>query len=87
MLREMLQLTSVDEQNFDTKIGISNTHEENLIGVTELEVVVPKIADKGLDLFLQSSFLKSGDECLHILEILVSTLHMQKNLLTASCDT
>lgn len=48
------RLTSVNEKDFDSKICIANAHDENVIGIVKLQVIVPQVTYQRLDLFCES---------------------------------
>jgi hypothetical protein len=53
------RLTSVYEKNFDSKICIANAHDENVIGIVKLQVIVPQVTHQCLDLFRESLLFKA----------------------------
>lgn len=66
--------TSVNEQELHPEVGITHTHEEDVIHVVELEVVVPDVAHELLDLSLLRPLVHLGSKCLRILYVGVSTI-------------
>ena len=63
-------LTSLDQEDLDSKIGVSDTHDEDVISFVKLHVIIPQVANKSLYLFCQSLLLKIGNMRIGILFVM-----------------
>lgn len=75
-----LNFTSVKQQNFDSKVCISDAHDENIVSIIQLKIIIPKIADQRLDLLLESILFR----CRYIR---VGILNCQKRATDMHWDT
>lgn len=57
----------MDEEHLDAQIRIPNPHEEYLLRVVELQVVIPQVTDQRRDLLLQLTLLDDGGEGVQVL--------------------
>lgn len=65
----MFGLTSVDQEHLYPEVCIARTNQEDLVGVVELEKVVPEVADQRKDLLLDLLFVESGNVCFDVLTL------------------